>query len=44
MFVPASKCFGEEFRGYVRMGFVCDTAVLREGLERLGTYVKEELA
>jgi aspartate/methionine/tyrosine aminotransferase len=44
MFVPASKCFGEEFRGYVRMGFVCETEVLRTGLERLGAYVREELA
>ena len=44
MFVPASKCFGEEFKGYVRIGFVCETEVLKEGLERLGKYVTEELA
>ena len=41
MFVPGSKCFGKEFRGFVRIGFVCETAVLKEGLEKLGAYVKE---
>lgn len=43
MFVPASKCFGEEFKGNVRVGFVCQTEVLREGLRRLGEYLKENL-
>lgn len=41
MFVPGSKCFGKEFRGFVRIGFVCETSVLKEGLEKLGAYVKE---
>jgi aspartate/methionine/tyrosine aminotransferase len=44
MFVPGSKCFGDEFKGYVRIGFVCETKVLREGLEKLGAYVSEELS
>jgi len=43
MIVPGSKCFGKEFRGFVRIGFVCETDVLKEGLERLGVYVKENL-
>jgi aspartate/methionine/tyrosine aminotransferase len=44
MFVPASRCFAEEFKGYVRIGFCCETEVLREGLERLGGYIGENLA
>jgi aspartate/methionine/tyrosine aminotransferase len=43
MFVPASKCFGEEFKGSVRIGFVCETEVLKEGLKRLGEYVRDNL-
>jgi aspartate/methionine/tyrosine aminotransferase len=43
MFLPGAKCFGEEFKGYVRIGFVCETEVLREALERLGAYVRENL-
>ena len=41
MFVPGSKCFGKEFRGFVRVGFVCQTDVLKLGLEKLAAYVKE---
>jgi len=41
MFVPGSKCFGKEFRGFVRVGFVCQTEVLKLGLEKLAAYVKE---
>jgi aspartate/methionine/tyrosine aminotransferase len=44
MFVPASRCFGEEFKGYVRIGFCCETDVLKEGLVRLGSYIRESLA
>ena len=43
MFLPGSKCFGEEFKGYVRIGFVCETEVLKEALEKLGSYVREHL-
>lgn len=41
MFLPGSKCFGEgkEYHGYVRIGYVCKTEVLKEALERLGKYV-----
>lgn len=35
MFVPGSKCFGvgREFRGYLRLGFICEMEMLRERLE-----------
>ena len=44
-FVPASKCFGrgEDFAGFVRVGYVCHTEVLREGLEKLGVFVDKHL-
>ncbi|KAK2043799.1 aminotransferase class I and II [Colletotrichum somersetense] len=40
-FVPGSKCFGhgKDFAGYVRIGYVCHTEVLREALEKLGAYL-----
>lgn len=42
-FVPGSKCFGEgrEFAGYVRIGYVCRTEVLEEGLQKLGEYLEK---
>lgn len=45
MFVPGSKCFGhdKEFRGYVRIGYVSETAILREAIENLSAYVAEHL-
>ncbi|KAF8853199.1 PLP-dependent transferase [Acephala macrosclerotiorum] len=47
MFLPASKCFGEEgmgeFKGYVRIGFVCETEVLKEALKQLSLYVRKYL-
>jgi aspartate/methionine/tyrosine aminotransferase len=42
MFVPGSRCFGEEFKGYVRVGFVCETEVLREGLDALTQFMKTD--
>lgn len=46
MFLPASKCFGngKDFKGFVRIGFVCETYVLKEALEKLGEYIRKELA
>jgi len=44
MFLPASKCFGQEFKGSVRIGFVCETEVLRKALQKLGQYIRENLA
>ncbi|CAN8101438.1 unnamed protein product [Discula destructiva] len=46
MFLPGKKCFGHgtDFDGYVRIGYVNGTDVLREALERLGIYVDENLS
>jgi aspartate/methionine/tyrosine aminotransferase len=40
--VPGSHCFGrgEDFEGYVRMGYVSETSVLEEALRKLGEYVE----
>ncbi len=45
MFVPGRRCFGNntDFRGFVRVGYVCETAVLKEALDRLGQYVEQNL-
>lgn len=46
MFLPGRKCFGhgEDFAGYVRIGYVNETAVLKEALDKLGRYVDEKLS
>ncbi len=33
---------GEEFRGFVRLGYVCHTEVLQEALKRLGGYLEDK--
>jgi aspartate/methionine/tyrosine aminotransferase len=43
MFLPGRPCFGPEFRGFVRIGYVSDTEVLKEALGRLSKYVEENL-
>ncbi|KAK4462181.1 hypothetical protein QBC42DRAFT_338464 [Cladorrhinum samala] len=45
LFMPASPCFGSghDFKGYVRLGYVCETEVLKEGLARLGNYIEQNL-
>ncbi|KAL3462178.1 pyridoxal phosphate-dependent transferase [Aspergillus heterothallicus] len=44
MLVPGSKCFGggEDFRGYVRVGFVPEHNVMVEGLQALREFMVEE--
>ena len=42
MFCPGSRCFGEEFKGYVRMGYVCETGVLSEGLAELRGFLRNK--
>ncbi|KAF7556968.1 hypothetical protein G7Z17_g1037 [Cylindrodendrum hubeiense] len=44
-FCPGSHCFGrdEDFKGYVRVGYVGETDVLIEGLEKLGGYIERYL-
>lgn len=43
MFVPGSLCFGggEDFHGYVRIGFASETEVLEQGLEALRGFMEE---
>jgi len=43
MFCPGSLCFGNgtDFKGYVRIGFVCETDVLTEGLKQLKAFMRE---
>lgn len=40
--VPGSYGFGEEFKGYVRIGFVCKTEVLKEGLEKVRVWLRKQ--
>ncbi|KMU80288.1 aspartate aminotransferase [Coccidioides immitis RMSCC 3703] len=44
MFVPGGKCFGEEFKGYVRIGYVSETEVLQAGLCELRAFLRTEFA
>ncbi|KAH6884850.1 aminotransferase class I and II [Thelonectria olida] len=41
--VPGGTCFGDgqEFAGFVRIGYVCRTDILKAALEQLGLYLKE---
>ncbi|KAJ5808803.1 hypothetical protein N7474_010072 [Penicillium riverlandense] len=43
MFVPGSACFGggEDFPGYVRIGYVPETEVLEQGLEALKAFMED---
>lgn len=45
MFLPGARCFGHGrgFEGYVRIGYVSDTDVLRRALELLSQYVAANL-
>ncbi|KAI1806491.1 PLP-dependent transferase [Daldinia bambusicola] len=47
MFLPGARCFeyGEalSFAGFVRIGYVSETEVLRQALEKLGPYLAEHL-
>ena len=43
MFCPGSKCFGENeyFKGYIRIGYACETKVLEQGLGAVASFFKE---
>ena len=43
MFCPGSRCFGDDkdFKGYVRIGFVNETQVVKQGLEELRSFMRE---
>ncbi|WEW56469.1 hypothetical protein PRK78_001913 [Emydomyces testavorans] len=40
MFVPGGRCFGGDFKGYVRIGYVPETEVLQAGLRELAVFMK----
>ncbi|EGD93102.1 aminotransferase [Trichophyton tonsurans CBS 112818] len=40
MFVLGGHCFGPEFKGFVRIGYVCETKDLEEGLTHLRVFMK----
>lgn len=42
MFLPGDVGFGEEFKGYVRIGFVNKTEVVREGLDAARQFMRKE--
>ncbi|KAK7708791.1 hypothetical protein SLS57_008852 [Botryosphaeria dothidea] len=41
LFVPGPESFGKRFPGYVRVGFCCETEVLKEGLEKARLWMKK---
>lgn len=43
LFVPGSQSFGEEFKGYVRIGFVNQTDIIQKGLEEASKFVRKNL-
>lgn len=43
LFVPGSECFGAEFKGYVRIGFVNHTETLKEGLDKASQFIRKNL-
>lgn len=42
MFLPGDICFGEEFKGYVRVGYVQNPDVVKEGLEAARLFMRKE--
>ena len=46
MFCPGCQCFGDGqyFKGYVRIGYVCETEVLEQGLVELRAFMKGAFA
>jgi len=43
LFVPGSYCFGEDFKGYVRIGYVNHTDTVKEGLDKVTQFVRKNL-
>ena len=43
MLVPGSRCFGDgqDFKGFIRFGFCCETDALEEGLEKMRLFMKK---
>ena len=42
MFMPGNIGFGEEFKGYVRIGYVNRTEIVKEGLEEARKFMRKE--
>jgi aspartate/methionine/tyrosine aminotransferase len=42
LWAPGSFSFGEEHKGYVRIGYVCETDVLKDGLDQVRMWLKKE--
>jgi aspartate/methionine/tyrosine aminotransferase len=42
MFLPGDVGFGEEYKGYVRMGYVNRTEIIKEGLEEVRKFMRKE--
>lgn len=42
LFLPADKGFGQEFEGYVRIGYVPETEVVMEAFEKLEEFMRRE--
>ncbi|GIK06135.1 hypothetical protein Aspvir_001778 [Aspergillus viridinutans] len=42
LLVPGQKCFGEMFKGYVRLGFGQSTQALEAALEALAAFISED--
>ena len=45
-FAPGCHCFGadEDFKGYIRIGYVCETSVLEEGLAEVTKFMRTDFA
>lgn len=43
LFMPGSECFGEEFKGYARIGFVNSTDIIKEGMDKVTQFVRRNL-
>ncbi len=43
LLVPGSQSFGEEFKGYVRIGYVNETNLVKEGLDEASKFVRKHL-
>ena len=43
LFVPGSQSFGEEWKGYVRVGFVNQTEIVKDGLDEAARFVRKNL-
>ncbi|KAF2103020.1 PLP-dependent transferase [Rhizodiscina lignyota] len=42
LFAPGKESFGDDFEGYVRIGYVCETEVLKGGLDKTKVWLRKE--